>query len=574
MHTGDIMRWIGNLSVFLKVMIVLAIVTSGTIAISVISYLGFTELAALTSEVDDSASEIRQINLLQAAALELSRSEYRLAAEADQVAEIDQRIAASAESLKANLEKLRQGADNAEQQRMLSEIAAVYSRYEVGVRRSVEITRQSASAISYTEAQKKIVDAVTENRQNVTDLRALVKSFADKTDSEGEKAVIEARRTADSNVTVIVALATICTIGGVLIGTALSRFGIARPLQRITAAIRNLAAGDLKTTIPETERGDEIGVIARTTVEFQEGLLRAKELEAQAERREEEMAQQRKADMLALATRFEDQVGGILGNVTKASAELGATAQQLAAAVEETSTQSTAVAAAAEQASANVQTVASAAEELSSTISEVTGQVANTAKEARNASDGANAAQTEVTELIRSIQMVEEVIAAINDVAEQTNLLALNATIEAARAGEAGKGFAVVASEVKGLANQTKRMTEEVQTKVDAVRGSSQGAIKAMNSIIHLVQRIDESTSAVAAAVEEQSAATSEISRNATEAASGTQEVTTNISGVQGAAEQTRDATQIVSTAAAALAGEATRLDEAVRRFLAEVRAA
>jgi len=574
MHTGDIMRWIRNLSVFLKVMIVLAIVTSGTVAISLISYLGFTELAAITSDVDDAATEIRQINLLQAATLELSRSEYRLAAEADQVVEIDQRIGASVEKLKLNLERLLQGADNPEQQRMLKEIGVIYGRYEAGVRRSVEITRRAASDISYSQAQKRIVDAVTENRGNVTELRALVTSFADLTDADAEQSVIRARQAADHNVTLVVTLAALCTFGGILIGTVLSRFGIALPLQRITAAIRNLAAGDLKATIPETDRGDEIGVIARTTVEFQEGLLRAKELEAQAERREEEMAQQRKAEMLALAARFEDQVGGILGSVTKASAELGATAQQLAAAVEETSTQSTAVAAAAEQASANVQTVASAAEELSSTISEVTGQVANTAKEARNASDGANAAQTEVTELIRSIQMVEEVIAAINDVAEQTNLLALNATIEAARAGEAGKGFAVVASEVKGLANQTKRMTEEVQTKVDAVRGSSQGAVRAMNSIIHLVQRIDESTSAVAAAVEEQSAATSEISRNATEAASGTQEVTTNISGVQGAAAQTRDATQIVNSSAAALAGEASRLDEAVRRFLAEVRAA
>lgn len=568
------MKQISNMSVFLKVLLVLLIVSAGTVAVSVISYLGFTQLAAISNDINDSASELQYINLVQAATLEMSRAEYQMVAEPDQLPEIQERIETAIFTLSSNLPKLRQTATLPDQIAALDKIETIFRRYEGGVRRTIDITKSNLSNLTASNAQQQIVDAISQNRSNVTDLRTEVRNFVDVTDVEASSAVDQARQTVDRNVVLVVALALGCTLGGLALGVLLAKFGISAPLLRVTAAIRNLAAGDLKATIPETDRGDEVGVIARTTLEFQAALIRAKELEDEAERREEEMARQRKADMLSLAQRFEEQVGGILTSVTKASAELGATAQQLAAAVEETSTQSTAVAAAAEQASANVQTVASAAEELSATISEVTGQVANTAREARSASDGANAAQTEVTELVRSIQMVEEVIAAINDVAEQTNLLALNATIEAARAGEAGKGFAVVASEVKGLANQTKRMTEEVQTKVDAVRGSSQGAIKAMNSIIHLVQRIDESTSAVAAAVEEQSAATSEISRNATEAASGTQEVTTNISGVQGAAEQTRDATQIVNTSAASLAGEASRLDEAVRRFLAEVRAA
>ena len=221
---------------------------------------------------------------------------------------------------------------------------------------------------------------------------------------------------------------------------------------------------------------------------------------------------------------------------------------------------------------ANVQTVASAAEEMSNSINEITRQVSDSSRIAQEAVAEAERTNETVQGLVAASEKIGEVINLIQDIASQTNLLALNATIEAARAGEAGKGFAVVASEVKELSRQTARATEDIATQIAAIQHSTNSAVEAIGGIGNTIRKINEISSAIAAAVEEQSSATSEISRNVMEAASGTQEVSQNIGNVSQAAAETGKSANQVLQSSGNLSDQASTLSEEVEKFLIEVK--
>ena len=278
-------------------------------------------------------------------------------------------------------------------------------------------------------------------------------------------------------------------------------------------------------------------------------------------------------DRAKLVDDFERKVLGVVESVASAAVEMQSTAETMSSAAEETSRQSTAVAGASEQASGNVQTVAAAAEELTSSIQEISRQVQRAHEVAGRAVDEATNTNESVGSLAEDAGKVGQVVDLIKDIAEQTNLLALNATIEAARAGEAGKGFAVVASEVKSLADQTAKATDEIASQIGSIQGATRSAVAAIQNITSTIRSISETASGIAGAVEEQLAATQEISRNVQQAASGTQEVSSNISGVQRAAAETGSSADGVLSAAADLSKQSETLRYEVGKLLDEVRA-
>ncbi|SOD93684.1 globin-coupled sensor protein [Caenispirillum bisanense] len=274
------------------------------------------------------------------------------------------------------------------------------------------------------------------------------------------------------------------------------------------------------------------------------------------------------------ASKFENEVHAMVEIVAAAATELQSTSQNMAETADRTSSQSSLVANAADQAAGNVQTVAAAAEELHASISEISRQVAESNRISSEAVEEAERTNQMVNGLATAAGKIGEVVKLINDIASQTNLLALNATIEAARAGDAGKGFAVVAGEVKNLANQTARATEDIGRQITEVQNATKSAVGAIQGITGTIGRINEIAAAIAAAVEQQGAATQEIARNVQQASSGTSEVTSNISTVTEAATETGHAAGEVLTAARELSNQSERLKAQVDSFLHDIRSA
>ncbi len=278
--------------------------------------------------------------------------------------------------------------------------------------------------------------------------------------------------------------------------------------------------------------------------------------------------QERLVENKRLATDFQSGVGSVVKSVAESALTLRTNAEGMVKLAENTQQRSIAVSAASEEATTNVQTVASAAEELSASIREISSRVGEAAAVATKAAHEAQTVDATVTSLAQATGRISEFATLIRTIAEQTNLLALNATIEAARAGEAGKGFAVVASEVKGLASQTAKATEDISRQIEEISKSTADAVAAIRGIASTVAKVNQATTAIASAVEEQNAATQEIARSVAEASSGTSMVTENISAVSQSTENVRNSAQTVLEAAAGLDRQSEEMREAVDTFL------
>ena len=288
----------------------------------------------------------------------------------------------------------------------------------------------------------------------------------------------------------------------------------------------------------------------------------------------EEGRRDRRVMLDRLAADFEKTVGGVVSIVATASSELQIAAQRMTSSASTASSQSRIVDSASQSATSGVQAVAVATEQLTSSISEISRQVNESARIAGTAVRDADETAVKMNRLAEGAQKIGMVVELINNIAAQTNLLALNATIEAARAGEAGRGFAVVAQEVKSLAEQTAKATGEISQHITGIQAATQESVNAIREIGNTIGRMSEIASTIASAVEEQGAATQEISRNVQQAAQGTQQVSTNITDVQRGASETGLASSQVLHAAKSLSGESARLKAEVAQFLTSVRAA
>jgi methyl-accepting chemotaxis protein len=342
-------------------------------------------------------------------------------------------------------------------------------------------------------------------------------------------------------------------------------------LKRLQARMQSVAGGALDGAVAETDRGDEIGRMAETLEMLRQTAITARTLEAEQSKMKQVGETEKRDALIALANRFDASVGQLVGLMASGSTELEATAQSMTGTAERTNQQATVVSSAA---STRVQTVAAAAEELSSSITEISRQVAQSAKITGHAVDSARRTDTIVRALADGAQQIEHVVELISSIAGQTNLLALNATIEAARAGEAGRGFAVVASEVKSLASQTAEATKEISTRIAQIQSATKEAVEAIQGITATIEEVSAIATSIGSAIEEQGAATAEIARNVTQTAQATQAVTTNIGGVSDAAHETGSAAGLVLSAATGLSKQAEQLSGEVTTFLAGVRAA
>ncbi len=336
-------------------------------------------------------------------------------------------------------------------------------------------------------------------------------------------------------------------------------------LNYVETRLNSIAGGNYTTDVEVTH--DELQSIFVTIKALQAKLLYG-ELE------KKELARQAKIGQMKLADDFDQRTSNIIKSLAAAATEMQATAAQMTAASNNTAHASQIVASAATEADSNVQTVAAATEELSASSSEIARQISSVAEKSTRASGEAARTNQQVGELNTLADSIGEVVGAIKGIAEQTNLLALNATIEAARAGEAGKGFAVVADEVKKLATETASKTIQIDERVGKIQSAIRATVEAVGRIINDVSDIDHSTATVASAVEEQNAATAEIGRNVSEASTGTQQVAQNIVDVQKSAEETGEAANNLNQAANELAEIAENLQEQVATFLGEIRAA
>jgi methyl-accepting chemotaxis protein len=364
--------------------------------------------------------------------------------------------------------------------------------------------------------------------------------------------------------TISIALA----IGGML---AVSRRMIA-PLRQIQDAMLKVAAGDLTAEASFPGRRDEIGALAAALGTFKQNAAEKARIETeQRERHARSSARQQAVD--GHIASFETQVRAALDALGQAAAHMRATSDGMSHTAAQSNEAVKAVAGAAADASNNVQTVAAASEELSASIAEISRQVATAASTAGRAVEETLQTDSTVQGLADTAAKIGDVVKLISDIAGQTNLLALNATIEAARAGEAGKGFAVVASEVKSLANQTASATEEITAQIAAIQAVTKDAVEAIKRIGGTIGEVSTIATSIAAAVEEQGAATQEITRNTQLTAKRTTDVSGYVAGVTAAADATGQAAKGVESAAAALGNQATALGSQVTAFLGHIRA-
>ena len=371
-------------------------------------------------------------------------------------------------------------------------------------------------------------------------------------------------------------LVILVTGAGVLVVAVIAGVLFARslvvPLSRSVAEMGTLAEGDHGIEISGAERLDEVGDIARGLAVFKAAAIRQAEM-AEQERAMVRARQDRAEAIEAVLASFEESSVGMLEEVSHSLSDMSARSDQLLSSADDARVRSSAVAAAAEQASASTQTVASAAAELHASIEEINRQSLESGSLARSAVSEVQANIETIRQLAESSGRIGEVVGLISDIAEQTNLLALNATIEAARAGEAGKGFAVVASEVKSLANQTAKATEDISGQVSEIQSVTQGVVRAIEGFGQTVEKMNELSTSVTQSVEQQGHATAEVSHSVQEISTGTKDVTENIHGLGESSARTDTDARAVNSVAGELTTRVTALRELIRTFSTDINA-
>ena len=542
---------------------------------------------ASVRETSQSAIEQREIarDAVRAEAavrgMQLAVRDLRLANSAADIQKAIQGLGNQQTSINSLVDAMLRLSHAAENRARMAKLKSLAADYEKAAQQIAGVRGEALAASGAdgaSRAAKLNEDAIRIAREVTlpiaAQLDALIGQIADYASSKSEEknaAAADQMKSSEQLAILVGALAMIVLVGSWL----MSFVTIARPIQALTVAMDKLAGGDFSVVLPGLGRKDEVGGVAAAVEKFKIVSEQKAREEAEAKIRQDQIAAaQRKAEMHKLADGFEAAIGEIVDTVSSAATELEASASTLTSTAAHGQELTSMVSSASEEASTNVQSVASATEELSSSITEISRQVQESARVAGEAVNQARTTTDRVGELSAAAARIGDVVELINTIAGQTNLLALNATIEAARAGEAGRGFAVVASEVKALAEQTAKATGEIGQQISGIQAATQESVGAIKDISDTIEKLSEISSTIAAAVEEQGAATQEISRNVQQAAQGTQQVSSNITDVQRGASETGSASSQVLSAAQMLSGDSNRLKLEVEKFLGTVRAA
>ncbi len=366
----------------------------------------------------------------------------------------------------------------------------------------------------------------------------------------------------------IALVALLVVMAGVLIVLNAS---ILRPLSGMAATMRRIAEGDVDASIPGVGQGNEVGAMAAALQVFRDDLVEKRRLEHQ----QAEQATQRERRRVAMeryTKEFGESVASVMDSLGRSSNEMRDSADRMIQSADRTRSSAEHTVAGTDESARNLSSVAAAIEQLTASVGEIARQVAQAAQASRDAVSRAQATNQTVNGLSELAGQIDDVVRTINDIAGQTNLLALNATIEAARAGEAGKGFAVVASEVKTLAGQTAGATGRIAAQITAIQSATEAAVAAVSEVTGTIGQLSEIAATIAAAVEQQGAATREIAASVQAVATQNEDVTRSMRDVSDVAEASRVSSRAVLDAAEGLGAVSAVLRSEVEQFLGAMR--
>ncbi len=550
-------------TIFSLLLLLVALAVAGMVASGVRSI----------SVIDRSLHDFNQKTVAKQAALERLQGalgvgglvqgykDYILQPDEDRLTEVTAAAAAAREALEA----IATAGVNQAEEKALSDITGVVDLF---ARQAVSAQRLAAEGKPPEAIDKTLFADVAPAEKGIAVLREAI----NKTGGDDQEKVFQSLE----SLSLIVEQALVAVVLVValmsLVNFWWTRACLVKPINGLTAVMSDLAGGRLETAIPGAGAASEIGKMAGAVAVVRENFIEMKRIE-----REQEEAKQRadaeKREMTSkTADDFEASIGSIVATLSAESSAMRASAETLSAGAEEANRQSSAAAAAANQASSNVQTAASASESLSHSITDIGRKVSQSAEATAKAGEEAKRADEKVQGLADAARQIGKVTELITDIANQTHMLALNTTIEASRAGDTGRDFAVVASEVKNLAARTSEATAEISAQIAAVQTAANEAVLAIHGIDKSISEVNETATSIVSAVEDVSAVATNISRGVTEAATAATAVSENISGITQATGETGAASARVLESAEKLSRQADNLRGRVERFLEGIR--